>query len=33
LYDLSHIHPLLHLGRNRFTSTREQFIEPSLPKQ
>jgi flavin reductase (DIM6/NTAB) family NADH-FMN oxidoreductase RutF len=31
LYDLSHIHPLLHLGRNRFTSTLGQSVEPSLP--
>jgi flavin reductase (DIM6/NTAB) family NADH-FMN oxidoreductase RutF len=33
LYDLSHVHPLLHLGRNRFTSTGEHFIEPALSKQ
>jgi flavin reductase (DIM6/NTAB) family NADH-FMN oxidoreductase RutF len=32
LYDLSHVHPLLHLGRNRFTSTRAQSIEPPLPR-
>jgi len=31
LYDLSHIHPLLHLGRDRFTSTLAQSIEPRLP--
>ena len=30
LYDLGHVHLLLHLGRNRFTSTHSQFIEPSL---
>ena len=30
LYDLGRVHPLLHLGRNRFTSTHSQFIEPSL---
>jgi flavin reductase (DIM6/NTAB) family NADH-FMN oxidoreductase RutF len=33
LYDLGHIHPLLHLGRNRFTSTLAQSVEPPLPKQ
>jgi flavin reductase (DIM6/NTAB) family NADH-FMN oxidoreductase RutF len=33
LYDLNHIHPLLHLGRNRFTSTLAQSIEPRLAKQ
>jgi flavin reductase (DIM6/NTAB) family NADH-FMN oxidoreductase RutF len=33
LYDLSHVHPLLHLGRNRFTSTLGQSVEPPLPKQ
>ena len=32
LYDLSRVHPLLHLGRNRFTSTLAQFIEPPLSK-
>jgi flavin reductase (DIM6/NTAB) family NADH-FMN oxidoreductase RutF len=32
LYDLSQVHPLLHLGRNRFTSTLAQSVEPSLPK-
>jgi flavin reductase (DIM6/NTAB) family NADH-FMN oxidoreductase RutF len=31
LYDLSHVHPLLHLGHNRFTSTLGQFVEPRLP--
>jgi len=30
LYDLNHIHPLLHLGRNRFTSVKPDAIEPSL---
>jgi flavin reductase (DIM6/NTAB) family NADH-FMN oxidoreductase RutF len=30
LYDLSLVHPLLHLGRNRFTSTLAQSIEPPL---
>ena len=33
LYDLDHIHPLLHLGRNRFTSTLAQSVEPPLPKR
>jgi flavin reductase (DIM6/NTAB) family NADH-FMN oxidoreductase RutF len=28
LYDLSRVHPLLHLGRNCFTSTLTQFMEP-----
>ena len=32
LYDLSHTQLLLHLGRNRFTSTLAQSVEPSLPK-
>jgi len=32
LYDLSRTQPLLHLGRNRFTSTLAQSIEPPLPK-
>ncbi len=31
LYDPRRARPLLHLGRNRFTSTRAQFVEPSLP--
>jgi flavin reductase (DIM6/NTAB) family NADH-FMN oxidoreductase RutF len=31
LYDLSRVHLLLHLGRNCFTSTLAQSIEPSLP--
>lgn len=31
LYDLSLVHPLLHLGRNRFTSTLAQSVEPLLP--
>ena len=33
LYDLSHVHLLLHLGRNCFTSTLAQSVEPPLPKQ
>lgn len=32
LYDLERVHPLLHLGGNCFTSTKEQFIEPLLPE-
>jgi len=32
LYDLSQVQPLLHLGRNRFTSTLAQSIEPPLSK-
>jgi flavin reductase (DIM6/NTAB) family NADH-FMN oxidoreductase RutF len=32
LYDLSHAQLLSHLGRNRFTSTLAQSVEPSLPK-
>jgi flavin reductase (DIM6/NTAB) family NADH-FMN oxidoreductase RutF len=32
LYDLGRVHPLLHLGRNRFTSTGAQSIEPPLLK-
>jgi flavin reductase (DIM6/NTAB) family NADH-FMN oxidoreductase RutF len=31
LYDLSRVHPLLHLGRNRFTTTLAQSVEPRLP--
>jgi flavin reductase (DIM6/NTAB) family NADH-FMN oxidoreductase RutF len=31
LYDLSRVHLLLHLGRNRFTGARPQSIEPPLP--
>jgi flavin reductase (DIM6/NTAB) family NADH-FMN oxidoreductase RutF len=31
LYDLSHLHLLLHLGRNHFTSTLAQSVEPRLP--
>jgi flavin reductase (DIM6/NTAB) family NADH-FMN oxidoreductase RutF len=31
LYDLSRLKPLLHLGRNRFTSTLAQSAEPPLP--
>jgi flavin reductase (DIM6/NTAB) family NADH-FMN oxidoreductase RutF len=31
LYDLSRVQPLLHLGRNRFTSTLVQTVEPQLP--
>ncbi len=30
LYDLTRAHPLFHVGRNRFTTTREETIEPSL---
>jgi flavin reductase (DIM6/NTAB) family NADH-FMN oxidoreductase RutF len=30
LYNLRHVNPLLHLGRNRFTSTRAQSVEPTL---
>ena len=30
LYNLDHAHPLLHLGRNCFTTTQAQAIEPSL---
>ena len=30
LYDLARVNPLLHLGRNRFTSTRAQSGEPTL---
>jgi flavin reductase (DIM6/NTAB) family NADH-FMN oxidoreductase RutF/GNAT superfamily N-acetyltransferase len=30
LYDLTRTHPLLHLGRNRFTGTQPQAFEPSL---
>jgi flavin reductase (DIM6/NTAB) family NADH-FMN oxidoreductase RutF len=32
LYDLGQVCPLLHLGRNRFTSTRAEWVEPSMPK-
>jgi flavin reductase (DIM6/NTAB) family NADH-FMN oxidoreductase RutF len=31
IYDLTRVHPLLHLGRNRFTTTLAQFVEPRLP--
>jgi flavin reductase (DIM6/NTAB) family NADH-FMN oxidoreductase RutF len=31
LYDLSTAHPLLHLGRNRFTTPSEKTSEPQLP--
>lgn len=31
LYDLSRVQPLLHLGRNSFTSTLAQSVEPPLP--
>ena len=31
LYDLSRVHPLLHLGRNRFSTTLVQSVEPPLP--
>ena len=30
LYDLSHVASLLHLGRNRFTTTTDHFIDPPL---
>jgi len=30
LYDLERVNPLLHLGRNRFTSTHAQSVEPTL---
>jgi flavin reductase (DIM6/NTAB) family NADH-FMN oxidoreductase RutF len=30
LYELRGVQPLLHLGRNRFTSTLAQSVEPSL---
>jgi hypothetical protein len=30
LYDLNQAHPLLHLGRNRFTCPQAQTVEPSL---
>jgi flavin reductase (DIM6/NTAB) family NADH-FMN oxidoreductase RutF len=30
LYDLQVISPLLHLGRNRFVTTRKETIEPAL---
>jgi flavin reductase (DIM6/NTAB) family NADH-FMN oxidoreductase RutF len=33
LYDVSHVQLLFHLGRNRFTSTLAQSVEPPLPKQ
>lgn len=32
LYDLSHAHSLLHLGRNRFTTTCPESVEPQLPE-
>jgi flavin reductase (DIM6/NTAB) family NADH-FMN oxidoreductase RutF len=32
LCDLSHAHPLLHLGRNRFTTTLPESVEPYLPE-
>ncbi len=31
LYDLSRSQPLLHVGRDRFTSLSAEMIEPSLP--
>jgi flavin reductase (DIM6/NTAB) family NADH-FMN oxidoreductase RutF len=31
LYDLSHVQLLFHLGRNRFTSTLAQSVEPRPP--
>jgi flavin reductase (DIM6/NTAB) family NADH-FMN oxidoreductase RutF len=30
MYELGRVHPLLHLGRNRFTSTKSETTEPSL---
>jgi len=30
LYDLSRVDPLLHIGRNRFTTAVDRFIEPPL---
>ncbi len=33
LYALSDVQPLLHLGRNRFTTTRSESIEPPLPSR
>jgi flavin reductase (DIM6/NTAB) family NADH-FMN oxidoreductase RutF len=30
LYDLNRVDPLLHLGRNRFTTAADRFIEPPL---
>ncbi len=32
LYDPRRAQPLLHLGRNRFTTTRADSIEPALPR-
>jgi flavin reductase (DIM6/NTAB) family NADH-FMN oxidoreductase RutF len=32
LYDLSSVHALLHLGRNRFTCSLSESVEPSLPE-
>jgi flavin reductase (DIM6/NTAB) family NADH-FMN oxidoreductase RutF len=32
LYDLNHAHPLLHLGRNRFTTTLTDSVEPQWPE-
>lgn len=30
LYDLDRVQPLLHMGRNRFTTTERRFIEPDI---
>jgi flavin reductase (DIM6/NTAB) family NADH-FMN oxidoreductase RutF len=30
LYDLTRVHPLLHLGSNRFTTTRVETTEPTI---
>jgi flavin reductase (DIM6/NTAB) family NADH-FMN oxidoreductase RutF len=30
LYDLSRVHLLFHLGRDRFTTTADDFIEPAI---
>jgi flavin reductase (DIM6/NTAB) family NADH-FMN oxidoreductase RutF len=32
LYNLQRVHPLLHLGGNRFTSPQQHSVEPSLPE-
>jgi flavin reductase (DIM6/NTAB) family NADH-FMN oxidoreductase RutF len=32
LYDLNHAHLLLHLGRNRFSTTFLESVEPQLAK-
>jgi flavin reductase (DIM6/NTAB) family NADH-FMN oxidoreductase RutF len=30
LYDLNRVHPLFHVGRNRFTTTRAETIDLSV---